>query len=318
MATDKGIAAVYTELAENEIRNAYIIKDVLEALSNGRTPIILTERREHVLLLADRLAGKCKNIITLFGTASPKQRKETMDALQAVPEDEPLVIVATGKYVGEGFDYPRLDTLFLALPIAWKGKVAQYAGRLHRNHPGKQEVQIYDYVDIHVPMLDKMYQKRLKGYAAIGYRIKTDGTPQTNPDLIYDGKSFYPVFCEDLRNAKSEILIVSPFMRKSRITQMLRILSEAMLNKAKVVVITRPAEDFPEKDRETVIENTERLKSYGVEVQHKSGFHQKFTVIDGQTVWYGSVNFLSFGTAEESIMRFTSHDIADQLMDTVL
>ena len=318
VTTDKGIAAVYTDLAENEMRNAYIIKDVLEALSNGRTPIILTERREHVLLLADRLAGKCKNIITLFGTASPKQRKETMDALQTVPEDESLVIVATGKYVGEGFDYPRLDTLFLALPIAWKGKVAQYAGRLHRNHPGKQEVQIYDYVDIHVPMLDKMYQKRLKGYAAIGYRIKTDGTPQTNPDLIYDGKSFYPVFCEDIRHAKSEVLIVSPFMRKSRITQMLRVLSEAMLNKAKVVVITRPAEDFPEKDRETVIENTERLKSYGIEVQHKSGFHQKFTVIDGQTVWYGSVNFLSFGTAEESIMRFTSHDIAGQLMDTVL
>ena len=315
---DKGIAAVYKDLAENEIRNAYIIKDVHEALSNGRTPIILTERREHVLLLADRLTGHCKNVITLFGTASPKQRKETMDALQAVPENEPLVIVATGKYVGEGFDYPRLDTLFLALPIAWKGKVAQYAGRLHRNHPGKQEVQIYDYVDIHVPMLDKMYQKRLKGYAAIGYRVKTDGTPQTNPDLIYDGKSFYPVFCEDIRNARNEVLIVSPFMRKSRITQMLRILSEAMLNKAKLVVITRPAEDFPEKDQKAVIENVQRLKDYGIEVHHKSGFHQKFTVIDGRIVWYGSVNFLSFGTAEESIMRFTSHDIAGQLMDTVL
>lgn len=315
---DKGIAAVYKDLAENEMRNAYIIKDILEALSNGRTPIILTERREHVLLLADRLTGQCKNVITLFGTASPKQRKETMDALQAVPENEPLVIVATGKYVGEGFDYPRLDTLFLALPIAWKGKVAQYAGRLHRNHPGKKEVQIYDYVDIHVPMLDKMYQKRLKGYAAIGYRIKTDGVLQTSPDLIYDGKSFYPVFCEDIRNTKSEILIVSPFMRKSRITQMFRILSEAMLNKVKVVVITRPAEDFPEKDQRSVIENTQRLEAYGIEVRHKSGFHQKFTVIDGQTVWYGSVNFLSFGTAEESIMRFTSHDIAGQLMDTVL
>ena len=315
---DKGIAAVYKDLAENEMRNAYVIKDVHEALSNGRTPIILTERREHVLLLADRLTGHCKNVITLFGTASPKQRKETMDALQAVPENEPLVIVATGKYVGEGFDYPRLDTLFLALPIAWKGKVAQYAGRLHRNHPGKQEVQIYDYVDIHVPMLDKMYQKRLKGYAAIGYRVKTDGTSQTNPDLIYDGKSFYPVFCEDIRNARSEVLIVSPFMRKSRITQMLRVLSDAVLNKAKVVVITRPAEDFPEKDQKAVIENIQRLKDYGMEVRHKSGFHQKFTVIDGQTVWYGSVNFLSFGTAEESIMRFTSNDIAGQLMDTVL
>jgi len=315
---DKGIAAIYKDLAENEIRNEHIIKDVIKALSDGRIPIILTERREHVQLLANRLAGHCKNIITLFGTASAKLRRETMEKLQAIPADEPLVIVATGKYVGEGFDYPRLDTLFLALPIAWKGKVAQYAGRLHRNYPGKNEVQIYDYVDIHVPVLENMYQKRLKGYAAIGYKIKIDGMPQVNPDLIYDGKSFYPVFSEDVRNAKSEILIVSPFMRKSRITQILRLLSEATLNNAKIVVVTRPAEDFPEKDQKSVIENTQELESYGVEVRYKTGFHQKFTVIDGQIVWYGSVNFLSFGTAEESIMRFTSHDIAGQLMDTVL
>lgn len=315
---DKGIAAIYKDLAENEFRNDHIIKDVAKALGDGRTPIVLTERREHVLLLADKLAKHCKNIITLFGTASAKLRRETMEKLQAIPPNEPLVIIATGKYVGEGFDCPRLDTLFLALPIAWKGKVAQYAGRLHRNYPGKNEVQIYDYVDIHVPVLENMYQKRLKGYAAIGYKIKIEGVSQVNPDLIYDGKSFYPVFSEDIRNAKSEILIVSPFMRKSRITQILRLLSEAMLKHAKVVAVTRPAEDFPENDRKSVVENIQRLESYGIEVRQRAGFHQKFTVIDGQIVWYGSVNFLSFGSAEESIMRFTSHDIAGQLMDTVL
>ena len=288
------------------------------ALEAGRTPIILTERREHVLLLADRLKGYCKNVITLFGTASAKVRRETMEKLQTIAEDEPLVIVATGKYVGEGFDYPRLDTLFLALPIAWKGKVAQYAGRLHRNYPGKNEVLIYDYVDIHVPVLESMYQKRLKGYAAIGYKIKVCDMLQASPDLIYDGKSFYPVFSEDIRNAKNEILIVSPFMRKSRITQILRLMSEALMNQVKIVVVTRPTEDFPERDQKSVLENTQRLRGYGVEVRHKSGFHQKFTVIDGKIVWYGSVNFLSFGTAEESIMRFTSYDIAGQLTDTVL
>lgn len=318
IVTDKGIAAIYKDLAEDEIRNEYIIKDVIKALANGRAPIVLTERREHVFLLADRLAGHCKNIITLFGTASAKLRGETMEKLLAIPADEPLVIVATGKYIGEGFDYPRLDTLFIALPIAWKGKVAQYAGRLHRNYPGKNEVQIYDYVDIHMPVLEKMYQKRLKGYAAIGYKIKIDGTHQLNPDLIYDGKNFYPVFSEDLRNAKSEILIVSPFMHKGRIAQILRLLSEAMLNNVKLVVVTRPSEDFPEKEQINVLENTQKLKSCGVEVRYKPGFHQKFTVIDGQIVWYGSINFLSFGTAEESIMRFTSHNIAGQLMDTVL
>ena len=141
---------------------------------------------------------------------------------------------------------------------------------------------------------------------------------QADPDLIYDGKSFYPVFSEDIRNARREILIVSPFMRKSRITQIQRLLAEAMLNQAKVVVVTRPVEDFPEKDRKSVIENTQKLETSGVTVRHRSGFHQKFTVIDGQIVWYGSVNFLSFGTAEESIMRFTSPDVAGQLTDTVV
>lgn len=169
-----------------------------------------------------------------------------------------------------------------------------------------------------MPVLENMYQKRLKGYTAIGYKIKIDGMPQVNPDLIYEGKSFYPVFSEDIRNAKSEILIVSPFMRKSRITQILRLLPEAILNNVKIVVVARPVEDFPEKDQKSVLENTQKLESYGVEVRYKPGFHQKFTVIDGQIVWYGSVNFLSFGTAEESIMRFTGYDIAGQLMDTVL
>lgn len=159
-------------------------------------------------------SGHCKHIITLFGTMSSEIRREEMTKLQAVPDGVPLVLIATGKYVGEGFDYPRLDTLFLALPISWKGKVAQYAGRLHRNYPGKKEVQIYDYVDIHVPMLENMYQKRLRGYASIGYKIKSIETLQAAPDLIYDGKSFYPMYQEDIRNAAHEILIVGPLYAK--------------------------------------------------------------------------------------------------------
>ena len=315
--TDKGIAEIYRNLSESEIRNTLIVRDVVKSLQQGRCPIILTERREHVILLEQRLSGYCKNIITLFGTASQKERREALQRLETIPSHESLLIIATGKYVGEGFDYPRLDTLFLALPIAWKGKVAQYAGRLHRNYPGKTEVQIYDYVDIHIPVLEKMYQKRVKGYAAIGYKIKIDPAPRTEPDLIYDGKTFYDPYCQDIRTASKEILIVSPFMRKGRITQLMRCLTEAILNGAFVTVVTRPSEDFKEKERETVEKNILALQEYGIKVIAKPGFHQKFTVIDGEVVWYGSVNFLSFGISEESIMRFTNADIAGQLIDTV-
>ena len=216
------------------------------------------------------MSSYCKNIITLFGATSQNERRETLQRLESIPSDESLLIIATGKYVGEGFDYPRLDTLFLALPIAWKGKVAQYAGRLHRNYPGKAEVQIYDYVDIHIPVLEKMYQKRVRGYAAIGYKIKIDSAPQTEPDLIYDGKSFYGPYCQDIRTASREILIVSPFMRKGRITQLMRNLTEAILNGVSVTIVTRPPDDFKETDRENVAKNISTLQDYGIKVITKT------------------------------------------------
>lgn len=315
---DKTITEIYKDLAENELRNNYIVNDVIKAVKNGRTPIVLTERREHVLKLKEILSGYCNNIITLFGTSSQKERRETLEKLQAIPDPESLIIIATGRYVGEGFDYPRLDTLFLALPIAWKGKVAQYAGRLHRNYPGKSEVQIYDYVDVHIPVLEKMHQKRLKGYSSIGYKIKIDSEHSTTPDLIYDGKSFYSVYCQDIKSSHSKVLIVCLFMRKSRITQILKTLSQAIQNGLNVNIVTRPPNDFKNSEQESVKENTEILQSLGINVIYKSNFHQKFTVIDNQIVWYGSVNFLSFDTHEESIMRFVSFDIADELTDSVI
>lgn len=315
---EKTITALYKDLSENDIRNRQIVSDVCLALNQGRTPIILTERREHVETFKNLLSGKCKNIVTLIGSVSIKEHRETMNRLEAIPENEPLVIIATGRYVGEGFDFPRLDTLLLTLPISWKGKVAQYTGRLHRNYNGKTEVQVYDYVDFHVPMLENMYQKRVKGYASIGYKTRVSAEAPVSPDIIYDGRSFYPVYLSDIANAEKEILIVSPFMRKSRITQFLKSLIPKISNGISITVVTRPPEDFKESDQDTVKQNAESLENCGVSVRYKSDFHQKFTVIDNQTVWYGSVNFLSFGAHDESIMRFSNAEIAGALIDTVL
>lgn len=266
-AADKTITALYKELSENISRNTLIANDVTEALNEGRTPIILTERREHIEMLKNLLSDKCENIITLFGNTSQKEKRETLRKLEAIPKDEKLVIIATGKYVGEGFDFPRLDTLFLALPIAWKGKVAQYTGRLHRNYEGKTEVQVYDYVDIHVPVLEKMYQKRVNGYVSVGYNAKVDTKESVSPNLIYDGKSFYPVFSDDISRAKTEVLIVSPFMRKSRLTQIVKLLTPVMLNGITVTVVTRPPEDFKESEQGTVRQNAEFLKNCGIKVK---------------------------------------------------
>ncbi len=168
---EPGIQEVYAILAADSHRNQMIVEDVVGAIHTGRSPVLLTERREHLTYFADTLADKVKNIIVLSGGMGRKQRFLLMDELKRIPEDEERLIIATGRYLGEGFDDARLDTLFLALPSAWRGTVAQYAGRLHRNYDRKSEVIIYDYLDEQVPVLAGMFGKRKKGYKAIGYEV---------------------------------------------------------------------------------------------------------------------------------------------------
>lgn len=165
-----GIQEIYAMLTLDSARNQMIVDDVVEAVHAGRSPVLLTERREHLTYFADTLADKVKNIIILSGGMGRKQRILLMDQVKNIPEDEERLIIATGRYLGEGFDDARLDTLFLALPIAWRGTVAQYAGRLHRNYDRKSEVIIYDYVDDQVPVLAGMFRKRKKAFKAIGYK----------------------------------------------------------------------------------------------------------------------------------------------------
>jgi len=123
------------------------------------------------------------------------------------------VVVATGKYIGEGFDEPRLDTILLAMPVSWKGTLAQYAGRLHRNYDGKQEVRIYDYVDIHIPALERMYHKRRKGYAELGYQMKLS-EQDSDASRVYDGQNYLTPFMTDLGDAAIDILLVCPFLTR--------------------------------------------------------------------------------------------------------
>jgi phosphatidylserine/phosphatidylglycerophosphate/cardiolipin synthase-like enzyme len=253
-------------------------------------------------------------VISLVGGTSAKAKRQAMERLAALPEKARFVIIATGKYVGEGFDFPRLDTLFLAMPIAWKGKVAQYAGRLHRLYEGKSDVLIYDYVDIHIPVLERMYHKRVKGYAAIGYTTKDIVQDVEKVGVIHTGNSFQPIYSRDLSVANKEIIIVSPFLRKHRLLQMMQVLSHAVMNSVRITVLTRPPDDFKEVDRQAVGENISLLEGAGIHVVRKSAIHQKFTIIDQHIVWYGSINFLSFGSSEETIMRLESHAIANELL----
>lgn len=168
------IHEIYSALAHDEARNRMILHDIKDALERGRSPLLLTERTEHLKLLASRLEASTPNIIILQGGMGIKQRKAVMEKLRAIPQEEKRILMATGRYIGEGFDDARLDTLFLTMPISWKGTVQQYVGRLHRLHDGKKEVVVYDYIDGNVPMLASMFNKRARGYESVGYAIAED------------------------------------------------------------------------------------------------------------------------------------------------
>jgi superfamily II DNA or RNA helicase len=179
--TDVTIQDVYGALVNDVSRNEMIAADIVGAIESGRCPLLLTGRTEHLQYFATKLAGAAKHAFVLKGGMGKKQRRLAAEALASVPEDESRVILATGSYIGEGFDDARLDTLFLAMPISWKGTLQQYVGRLHRLHDSKRFVQVYDYVDSYVPMLARMYERRLKGYSAIGYVIAQEALPLDSP-----------------------------------------------------------------------------------------------------------------------------------------
>ena len=291
----------YTELCSvlcaDEMRNSQIIEDVLIEYSKGKNIIILTERTEHAELIYSALDGKCRNLFMLSGQDGAKDKRLKLEAVRAVPQDENLVIVAIGKYIGEGFDEPRLDTLFLAMPVSWKGRLSQYAGRLHRNCEGKKEIYVYDYVDLFVPTLDRMYRKRMKGYSELGYTF--GGSDTSESDLIYDNKSYLKKLEQDIASGVSEITICSPKVDERMLMGLVRKLPESV----SLTLITSITEMLP----------TELPAN--VSVLRQDRVFQKYTVIDDRIVWYGDISPVCKSYADASVLRLVNSSLAGRLTE---
>ena len=311
------IATLYKYLSEDEIRNNLIVEDICKAVNTGRTPIILTNRTAHVSVLAEKLKATIKNVISLTGAGTTREKREAMQRLQTIPDSEQLVIVATGKYIGEGFDYPRLDTLFLALPISWKGLLTQYAGRLHREYEGKKDVRIYDYIDIHEPICDSMYRKRLKGYAAIGYKTINTAQPTLFDHIndisssiaenqIFNGSTFYCPYTSDLTKAKRSIVISSPKLYRTEQNPLVTLLKE-LTQQGIEILITTVAEN----------EQTAFIQSKGLSVKVKPKLSLYTTIIDKEVVWYGSINTLGYASKDDNMIKVTDIYLANELIEMI-
>ena len=311
------VQEIYSELVISEMRNQLIVDDIIKNYESGRSSLVLTERTAHVELLTKMLGDIIPGVIALTGKSRVKEINEKLKRISETPQENSLTILATGKYIGEGFDEPRLDTLFLAMPISWKGTLQQYVGRLQRLHESKIEVQVYDYVDVHVRMLEKMYNKRLTGYASLGYKTKGETFTPESANFIFNKSSFLPVYTNDILNARRRIMIVSPYVSRRRTEQMLQYLQTAVSNNVPVIILTRPYEDYGDKDTFILRQTLDALNSEGINLLFRANIHQKFAVIDERIVWYGSINLLSFGNAEESIMRLESSNIANELLRSI-
>jgi len=182
-AGDLTIQQVFRLLVEDQRRTAAICADVVSATDRGRNCLVLTQWTEHVEHLCEQLRGQGRDPLVLKGGMGKKARAAILDALAAPPgpDGDGLLLVATGSYLGEGFDCPRLDTLFLAFPLAFKGRVVQYVGRILRPIQGKHTVEVHDYVDIAVPVLARMHDKRLTSVATLGFTTPNPDSADAQP-----------------------------------------------------------------------------------------------------------------------------------------
>ena len=298
----KSFSKILEELASNEMRNRQIVDDIVGCLQQGRTALVLTSRTSHVKLLEEQLRPHCKHIVTLVGSESNKVKRQQTEYLKNIPPEEDLVVIATGKYIGEGFDYPRLDTLFLTLPVSWKGLVAQYAGRLHRDYEGKTDVRIFDYVDIRVPLCELMYRRRLKGYAAVGYQISSPSGKTTTTDSFFNGRNYAQPFLNDLVSAKHSVIIVTPKIKATLTSKVVQTLVELMRSGIEVSIVAQET-------------NPEMSECLPVTRRDKQPYN--FVVIDRTTIWYGDIHFLGYSTETATTIHVVDTAIAEELLQLI-
>lgn len=239
--------------------------------------------------------------------------------MQGVPPNESVLLIAIGQYIGEGFNFPRLDTLMLATPIAWEGNVEQYAGRLHRAYAGKTEIMIYDYVDSHVRVLDQMFRKRLRAYKKIGYTItEQPSAVHAGSHGIYDGQAIREHFELDIATVQQELIIASPGLNRERTMWLLDLLPSLYQRNVRIAVYTLAAEQYPEEQQEIIAELIRMVRDQSIWVKALPELHEHFAILDRQMVWYGSANFMSRVKEEDNMIRIIDSEVCGALLESIM
>ena len=313
----ESINEAFALISENKVRNDQIIADVRKCISEKRTPVILTRRKDQAKYLFENLQGAAENVFLLYGDNSDRENREIIHRMKTLPKQASLILIATGQKIGEGFDFPKLDTLMLAAPVSSPSRLEQYAGRLNRDYPGKSNVIIYDYIDYRIPVFDNMYAKRLRTYKKIGFQITNDSVLQKQSvnNAIFDSGNYADAFEQDLVEAESSIIISSPGITQDKIQRFVYLMKSRQEAGVKVTVITT--------DPEYVLFDSGDFRMEMIDILHKSGIRtilrnevsEHFAVIDNNLVWHGGMNLLGRDDLWDNLMRIKSPDIASELLE---
>lgn len=308
----------YEILRKNEIRDEQILQDIKDCIENGRTPVILSRYKDHSLRLYESIKTYADKVFLLTGNNSKREHKKILEQLKQVARSETLALVATGSLIGEGFDYPRLDTLIMATPVSGSQVVEQYVGRLNRDYAGKENVIVYDYVDSHIPMFDNMYAKRLKAYKQIGYEVCSgiQGEKQ-NANAIFDSENYKLVYRRDLLEANEAIIISSPVISGQKVNELIRLLRERQESGVSVTIVTWAPDSYGFGDASYWMELHEEMRQAGFFINMAEDSCEHFAIVDQDIVWYGNMNLLGKDNAEDSMMRIRSPRVAAELLEIV-
>ena len=306
----------YEIIHNNDVRDEQIIEDVKNCVAAGRTPVVLSRYKDHSEKFYERLKSYADHVFLMTGNNSKKEHRKILEQMHQVDKNESLILIATGSLVGEGFDFPRLDTLFMATPVSFRGVVEQYAGRLNRDYADKENVIIYDYVDNHIPMFNNMYMKRLKAYKQIGYEFG-DGlqTVKQTVNAIYDGNNYSENYHKDLLDSNKNIIISSPVISGSKVYELINMLKEKQMSGVQVTIVTWTPDSYGFGDATYWMQLHEDMRRAGFYIRTVEEYCDRFAVIDQEVVWYGNINLLAKDKVDDSIMRVRSKGIAGELLE---
>lgn len=297
-------------------RQEMICKDVIQVLSKHHTPLVLGKFVDQCKDLYERLQGKADHVFLLVGNKAKKDKEEILYRLNVIPDHESIILIATIQLAGEGFDFPRADTIMLATPISYEGLTAQVIGRITRDYEGKQSSIVYDYIDIHIPVFERMSHKRFTTYKKNGFHIVSSlYVPTKSEQSFFDADHYQSLYDDDLLHANKEIVISSAMLSKSSVMHYTELFKPIMERGVIITLLCLDPHQCKGEQQERQEQYIAMLKQSGIIVNVYSCINVRYCVIDQELIWYGDMNLLSNIKKDQVMLRYSDSHSASELLE---